>query len=73
MHGAVAYVQVSGHSMDPTYHTGAVVMVRHAASCARGEVIAYRIPAGEVGTGLLVIHWIVACECRARTHGVAVT
>jgi signal peptidase len=57
--GRVAYVQVSGHSMEPEYHTGDLVVVMRHPSYARGDVIAYHIPHGEVGEGVIVVHRII--------------
>lgn len=60
----VSYVVVSGHSMEPTLRTGDVVVVARAASYRRGDVVAYRVPAGEPGAGLVVIHRIVGGGAR---------
>jgi signal peptidase len=57
--GHVAYVEVTGHSMDPTLGNGDLVAVREHPHYRIGEVIAYRIPNGEFGAGRTVIHRIV--------------
>ena len=57
--GKVAYVKVDGHSMDPTYHTGDLAVVRRQSAYAVGDPVAYRIPRGEFGAGAIVIHRLV--------------
>lgn len=57
--GPVSYVKVSGTSMAPRLHTGDLVVMRSHPGYRRGEVIAYRIPAGEFGAGHVVVHRIV--------------
>jgi signal peptidase I len=64
--GVVSYVVVTGHSMEPTLHTGDAVVVLRASTYRRGDVVAYRIPAGGAGAGVLVIHRIVGGDPR---HG----
>jgi signal peptidase len=57
--GSAAYVIVSGHSMEPTLHTGDLVVAFRQRTYRRGEVIAYHIPENQAGAGALVIHRIV--------------
>jgi signal peptidase I len=60
--GAATFVVVHGHSMDPTFRSGDVVLVRRAGSYHVGEIAAYHIPKGQAGAGQGVIHRIRKVE-----------
>jgi len=57
--GPTTYLLVSGQSMEPTIHAGSLVVLQHGSGYRVGEVVAYRIPAGDPASGLNVIHRIV--------------
>jgi signal peptidase I len=57
--GSASYVWVSGTSMEPTLRTGDFVVLRRADSYRIGDIVAFRIPAGEPAAGTFVIHRII--------------
>jgi signal peptidase I len=57
--GPAAYVLVSGNSMLPTLEDGDFVVALGRERYSNGDIVVYRIPAGEVGAGGQVIHRIV--------------
>lgn len=57
--GQTSYSIVSGHSMNPTYHTGDLVILRAQSTYRVGQIVVYKIPAGEPAAGMFVVHRII--------------
>lgn len=62
--GRAGWVVISGTSMLPHMHTGDLALVEKQSGYHVGEVIAYRVPKGQVGAGFEVIHRIVGGNPR---------
>ena len=63
--GSFSCVIVAGESMLPTLSNGDVVITKRQDSYRRGDIVAYRIPAGDVGAGRLVIHRVTGGNAAA--------
>ena len=62
--GPATYVIVAGKSMEPSLHTGDLVIALRARSYRWGDVVVFRVPRGETGAGTTVIHRIVGGSGR---------
>ena len=58
--GPLSFIGVTGFSMEPTYYEGDLVVVRERSHYDEGDVVAYRIPAGDPGEGHNIIHRIIS-------------
>ena len=57
--GPASYIFVSGASMQPIFNLGDLVVTQRADSYANGDIVMYRVPAGEAASGMNVIHRII--------------
>jgi signal peptidase len=60
--GITGLTVVDGHSMEPLYHTGDLVISVRQPAYAVGDVVSYQVPEGQPGAGGRVIHRIVAVD-----------
>ncbi|HEY8170476.1 MAG TPA: signal peptidase I [Candidatus Limnocylindria bacterium] len=57
--GPATFVAIRGDSMEPTYHSGDLVVLFSADRYEPGDPIGYRVPEGELGAGLVVVHRVI--------------
>jgi signal peptidase len=57
--GTFAEVVVSGHSMEPVFHTGDLVVTKKSDHYRIGQKVVYTIPKHEPGAGVHVVHRII--------------
>jgi signal peptidase len=57
--GTFSEVVVSGHSMEPVFHTGDLVVTKKSEHYRIGDKVVYEIPKGEPGAGIHVVHRII--------------
>ena len=63
--GPASYLIVSGTSMLPMLESGDLVLAIEQRSYAVGDVVGYRVPAGEPGVGSTIIHRIVGGDAES--------
>ena len=56
--GQALYVVVRGESMKPSYQQGDLLFARKSGDYKVGDIAIYRIPKGQPGAGMLVVHRI---------------
>ena len=56
--GPALYIVVRGSSMVPTYQNGDLVVAVSAPTYAVGDIVAYRVPSGDIGEGHTIVHRI---------------
>lgn len=52
-------ITVQGHSMEPTYHPGDLVLIDAGAEPEIGQIVVFQIPQNELGGGSLVVHRLI--------------
>ncbi|MEX2294385.1 MAG: signal peptidase I [Acidimicrobiales bacterium] len=57
--GPTSFIGVTGVSMEPTFHEGDMTIVHRQSQYGLGDIVAYRVPAGQPGEGHNIIHRIV--------------
>ena len=62
--GPATYFVIRGDSMLPSLRAGDLVILHTTAGVAPDDVVGYRVPAGEVGAGHIVVHRIVGGDAQ---------
>lgn len=57
--GSSRMIVVHGHSMEPTYVTGDLVVLDTGAAPEIGHIVVFKIPDDEAGAGLFVVHRVI--------------
>ncbi len=57
--GSASWIVIRGSSMLPGLTSGDLVIVQRAGSYRIGDVVAYRVAAGDIGAGHVVIHRLI--------------
>ena len=54
--GVTTCADVQGHSMDPTYHEGDMIIARKTNTVNVGDIVVYKVPPGYPHSGVDVVH-----------------
>jgi signal peptidase len=54
--GVTTCADVQGHSMDPTYHEGDMIIARKTDTVNVGDIVVYKVPPGYPHSGVDVVH-----------------
>lgn len=65
--GSTSMIIVRGHSMEPTMHTGDIVVVRGVGHYAPGQIVVFRVPDNEPGAGAMIVHRLVAHQLNGTS------
>jgi signal peptidase len=64
--GITGLTVVSGHSMEPTFHTGDLLLSIKQPSYRVGDIVSYTVAPGQPGAGGRVIHRIIAVDASGH-------
>ena len=65
--GSATFILVRGDSMVPTFHNGDFLIAYGQPTYEPSDIVVYRVPAGEVGAGHMVVHRIVGVSATGYT------
>lgn len=54
--GVTTCADIQGHSMDPTYHEGDMIIARKTNTVNVGDIVVYKVPPGYPHSGIDVVH-----------------
>jgi len=54
--GVTTCADIRGHSMDPTYHEGDMIIARKTNTVNVGDIVVYKVPPGYLHSGVDVVH-----------------
>ena len=57
--GKTTYIVVRGTSMEPSFHTGDIVIARATDDHQVGDILVYAVPDGSTGAGKLIMHRLI--------------
>ena len=65
--GSATFILVRGDSMLPTFHNGDFLIAYGQPAYQPGDVVVYKVPAGEVGGGHMVVHRVIGVSAAGYT------